>query len=25
LQDRIGHLEGIPPLSELIRQQAQAP
>ena len=25
LQDRIGHLEGIPPLPELIRQQAQFP
>ncbi len=25
LQDRIGHLEGIPPLPELIRQQAQSP
>ena len=25
LQDRIGHLEGIPPLPELIQQQAQAP
>jgi len=25
LKDRIGHLEGIPPLPELIRQQAQSP
>ena len=25
LQDRIGHLQGIPPLPELIRQQAQFP
>ncbi len=25
LQDRIGHLEGIPPLPELMAQQAQAP
>jgi len=25
LQDRIGHLETIPPLPELIRQQAQPP